>query len=466
MALFDKFPYTDYHTLNLDWILSVFGTEIEPAAQLVKDVPAMRDEVAADTAIVVAAKNAAESAKDVSVTSAETAKNYGERAEAAAKSVPLDYSEMTRIVDAVTSYNTQFLPLQPQHPEYYWSDSLGLVSNLGYSAYDKISLPAGTYYTQYLSNSFTFIKRASGSVTKLGDLGSTFTIDEPFEIYPSGNIVTAPLAMITDNPSFVPTKKVDGFYNLSPAPVFYVGPSRAITSLKDGVELATNHMGATVYVDAGVYDLVEEFGLEFLDGYNKPSMFGLVLKNNVHLVFSSNSKIVFNYTGSNSYVHEYFSPFNSGMYGFTVEGATVVSKNCRYAVHDERNASDDSYHNIYKRCHFSHDSSGTTWGAHQAVGGGLGKHGDILIEDCTATSAGTDEVISYHNADTADDCKSNIVVRDCYLDGYFRVSNMGSYTTKSTAYCSNCSMTKAAEYRRDGAKPDNMELLAWNNVIR
>lgn len=370
-------------------------------------------------------------------------------------------NKITTVSNIVHS-DTQFLPMKAENPGKYWNTARQLRDNSGYNAYDPISLKSGTYFATNIS-SFTFAK----TDTEIKQISNgTFTIDTDFVIYTSISANNENVAMIVDNPKFIPVTKVFGSYNITPPPTFYVGKNREITSVKQGVELAENHIGATVYVDSGVYNLVEEFGTDFLDSYKTPLMIGIFLRNNVHVIFSSSAIVQFNYTGTNDYVHTYFSPFNSGKMGFTLENANVESTNCRYAIHDERNASDDDYQNVYKNCTFNHDSSNTSWGAHQALGGGLGKHGTIVIENCIAKSVGADEVISYHNANTTDNTKSFIVVKDCYLDGYFRISNFGSGTTKTYALCSNCSMTKKPQYRYDSSKADNIVLLEWNNYIR
>src|SRR5699024_1754533 len=134
---------------------------------------------------------------------------------------------------------------------------------------------------------------------------------------------------------------------------------------------------------------------EYLDSYSGAKTIGICLKNRVHVIFANGSKVLFNYKGSNTKVHEYFSPFNSGEYGFTLENVWIESTNCRYSVHDERGFAADPYHNKYIRCTMIHDSSNCSWGAHQAIGGGLGQYGDVLIEDRYYKAVGNVDNISY-----------------------------------------------------------------------
>lgn len=259
----------------------------------------------------------------------------------------------------------------------------------------------------------------------------------------------------------------DGSKEIIAPRIFYCGKNRQFKKLKDCIEEATKFMDSIVYVDDGIYDLVSEFGIDYLDSYNGTENIGIELKNRIHIIFSSGSIIIFDYTGTNESVHKYFSPFNSGKYGYTIENAYVKSKNCRYSVHDERASADDSYHNIYKRCTFIHDSSKASgWHASQAIGGGLGKYGDILIEDCYCTSEGNNDTISYHSptiTEEGNNSKSKIVIKNTYTSGTLCFIPLGNSSQKTPIYVTGCS-TVSAPYLNGTA--DTMELIAWNNEIR
>ena len=164
-----------------------------------------------------------------------------------------------------------------------------------------------------------------------------------------------------------------------------------------------------------------------------------------------------------------FSVFNSGEYGFTLENAWIESKNCRYSVHDERASRPDYYCSKYLRCTFIHDSSKSVWGAHQAIGGGLGLHGDILIDGGYFKSIGGENTVSYHNAvSTTDESKSKVVIQNAWISGYTLCANFGTSTEKSQMFVNGCSL--GSEPRLEtvitSERADNMELITWNNVIR
>lgn len=259
----------------------------------------------------------------------------------------------------------------------------------------------------------------------------------------------------------------DGSKQIIAPRIFYCGKNRQFKKLKDCIEEATKYMDAVVYVDEGIYDLVSEFGEDFLGSYSGTDNIGIELKNRVHVIFSSGATVVFNYTGTNEATQKYFSPFNAGAYGYTLENAWVESVNCRYSVHDERANADDSYHNVYKRCVFIHDSSKASgWHASQAIGGGLGKYGDILIEDCYCKSVGNDDSISYHSPNVSEEgnnSKSKIVVKNTYTSGTLCFVPLGNSSRKTPIYVTGCN-TRIAPYLNGSA--ETMELIQWGNTIR
>lgn len=378
------------------------------------------------------------------------------------------------------SYYFQYIDKAKWENGYYWvvsGGNLQKIANASYNAYPPFRLKAGSYHVLNLSGSFSFAVYDDSTRATFSSLVSDNILTLPYDatVYVSNSNITYSMLstgeLIFENglPVFV-----SGKYHLSTKQIFYVGSTRPIKTLKEGIEKATEYFDSIVMVDAEDFDLVAEFGQNYLDSYSDTSkMIGLWLKNRVHVVFASGARVLFNYTGSNTVVQTNFSPFNAGDYGFTLENAWVVSKNCRYSVHDELNSSEIPYQNVYKHCTFIHDSSTTTWGAHQAIGGGLGLHGDILIEDCYASSVGAvaanQPIVSYHNATSQTaESKSNIVVRGCRFEGTFRCTNQGKSTTKSRATVTNCSLLSEpyAEITITEQRADNMELYKWNNEIR
>ena len=253
--------------------------------------------------------------------------------------------------------------------------------------------------------------------------------------------------------------------------IIYVGENEQYTKLKEAIEYATQFYDSKIYVKKGTYDLYEEFGEEFFTNYDSSSAKGLILKNRVHLIFSSNSKVVFNYTGDNQNVKNLFSPFNAGVNGFILENCKIESSGCRYAIHDERGGSADQYINKYINCNILHNNS--SGGYTRCLGGGLGKNGEINIENCVFDNpniANNVGLVSYHNDNsaTSTDSKSNVIIKDNYFKkGTVRISWCGVSTEVTNVLITNNYLKNdiihIAERTTDTI--ENTNVLAWNNTI-
>lgn len=359
------------------------------------------------------------------------------------------------------------------------------IANDEYTCIKLANMKAGTYYVNSLSVPFTYFKNLqTGEVSSAKQLGfeevgnaskelGTITVKFDFDVCLT-NTNWAKYKMWANGE--LPQEYKEGLYDINSntlkpkEKIYYCGSSREYKTLKGVIEEATKFMDSIVYVDAETFDLVEEFGEEYLDSYSGTWMIGIFLKNRVHVIFANGSKVLFNYKGSNTKVHECFSPFNSGEYGFTLENAWIESTNCRYSVHDERGVASDPYHNKYIRCTMIHDSSGCSWGAHQAIGGGLGQYGDVLIEDGYYKAVGNVDNISYHNTLFAEDskAKSKVVIRGVYIDGTTLCANYGTSKEISQMFVCGCSLRVEPKLERviTVERADNMEVIAWGNTIR
>ena len=245
------------------------------------------------------------------------------------------------------------------------------------------------------------------------------------------------------------------------------------TKLSDAINVATQYMDSTVYVGAGTWDLIEELGSEYIEsvGINKR---GLYLKNRVHLIFASNSKVTCNYAGTTASVRTWLSAFNAGEYGFTLENCRLEASNCRYAVHDERDSDADQYTNVYRNCSMYMDNSANTeTTAHQCIGGGLGVNGHIVIENCDFESVNTRAVpsvytpVSYHNSAGAG--LNRVDISGVYMvNGTVRLNWYGASTEKTPCYVHDCSFTHdvLSFAETSGATNENIVVKKWNNEIR
>ena len=252
--------------------------------------------------------------------------------------------------------------------------------------------------------------------------------------------------------------------------IFYVEKdgSGDFTKLSDAINEAVRYMDSTVYVGPGTWDLIDELGEDYLNSVSSTQR-GIYLKNRVHIVCSSNSKIMCNYVGDRADTIAWLSAFNAGPHGFTLENATIESSNCRYSVHDERGTDIDAYNNYYINCQMTHDNS--VGGYNQCIGGGLGLNGHVIIDGCTFKNpARTNyQIVYYHN--TAGSGKSFVEVKGSYFDGTntlgFQWYGTSPTTQKSTLFAHGNSLGSAIQHTAaSGATIQNTEIIEWNNEIR
>ena len=244
------------------------------------------------------------------------------------------------------------------------------------------------------------------------------------------------------------------------------------TSLTECLIEAVKYKNSIVYVLDGVYDLVaERIAISGATYFTSPTgNIGIVLKNNIHVIFSSAAKVVCDVSSYDSvepHVDEYFAPFNAGLpYGFTLENLTIESVHTRYCVHDELGGTTQRYTNKYLNCNMKH----TPRGYNQCIGGGLGQAGEIIIKDSVFYSTISIWDVSYHNNATGSVSKSRIVMSGCYLGTTFKAGYYGQSTDVTDCILSNNSFDRVPVLKSEDnvteGRPVNMQLIEWNNVIR
>ena len=222
-----------------------------------------------------------------------------------------------------------------------------------------------------------------------------------------------------------------------------------------------------MHVGPGTYDLISETGAAW---WETEGHYGLYLMNGVHVIFSPDSKVVFNYTGSEEWTLVHVSPFNSGEGGFTLENMTLDASRCRYPIHDERVVATDEYINRYIKCNIKMDNrNNPQWSANQCIGGGLGTNGTIVIDGCIFESQGAPNhsgIVSWHNC--VNDGKSRITVKNSlFVTGTFRFGYYGAATKQTEIIVTNCKMRDDPYMSQESPDYTNVNgvLYAWNNEI-
>lgn len=242
------------------------------------------------------------------------------------------------------------------------------------------------------------------------------------------------------------------------------------SSIVTAVNTVCAEKGATLYVGSGTWDICSELGSEYMEGVtSSPNTWGLVLKNGVRIVGSSNSLIIAKYAGTRQETMQYFSAFNAGEGGFTIENLNIETDNIRYSVHDDRGAGGgEGYINRYVNCTMKHTNGMYT----DCIGGGLGTNGLIEIINCYFEGDDTaTRLVYYHgnNYSGQTDAQCKIICKGNYFAGFgtFGLTKYGDSPKVSTAYVSDNSVGSPLFVNSGSYAPnDNMRMIAWNNELR
>lgn len=246
------------------------------------------------------------------------------------------------------------------------------------------------------------------------------------------------------------------------------------TSLSKAIYDNSEKHNVTIIVNPGTYDMIDELEEILGEGYLETissRWFGyLYLSNNIKIICADNAKITCNYTGTNHFINDYFSPFNAGTGDFTLENMNIVCHNVRYCIHDEKSTDTEVYTHKYIRCKMYKNSNNSA-DQEQCIGGGLGTNGQIIIQDCYFDGDMTTPqmLVSYHNS-ISPNAQSTVIVNGCYFDkqGKLRLSYHGTTLLKTLCMVSNNSFGSAIELTQETPEynTQNIRLVEWNNIIR
>lgn len=254
-------------------------------------------------------------------------------------------------------------------------------------------------------------------------------------------------------------------------PVFYCGASREIKKLKDAIYIATRYLDSTLYVDAGTYDLIDEFGASYFANLTSGNTSaGLILSKRIHVVFSPNSIVTSHYTGDNQYAMSLYSPFNATTGGFILENMTLDASRARYAIHDEQNGKPEQCTSKLINCKITFDNSDNPhWNTECAIGGGLGANHEVDISGCLFSGT-----VYYHlsNAESSDHCCGLRIHNNYFIKHTVTLQMTRSDASRKTdvvidgnsfPYSSNATDQGIEIYDVTSTMVD---IYAWNNIMR
>jgi hypothetical protein len=276
--------------------------------------------------------------------------------------------------------------------------------------------------------------------------------------------------------------------NTIPITRITIGLGGDYSTLRAGIAEAIKHRGCIVDVLPGTYDLEVELADVLPNVYNEV-LSGIKLDNDVHVRFHDGSKVIANFTSGN-YTQEqldkiaiYFQPLYANSGSFILENLNIEATNTRYCVHDE-NAGNGNYFRKYLNCKMVyHNTLQNSNARFHAIGGGLGRHGTIVIDGGSykvTTNYGNPQVndstgensqmcILYHNGNNAG-CESSIVIKNVYFEdrGYAKIGWWGPSTIKSRVFVDGNSFGLPLLHigTRYDAQADNFDVTEWNNEQR
>lgn len=208
----------------------------------------------------------------------------------------------------------------------------------------------------------------------------------------------------------------------------------------EGMNIALSRRNCDVIIKPGVYDLSEEIPSLYNQNHD-----GIKLGGNNKYLFEAGSKVIFNYTGSDTNIISTFSPFvaenispNNGNMDYEIDGLYLECTNLRYCIHDEDGGANAAeYKHIYKNCVLK----GHNLSLNACIGGGLGYKAYVEIEGCYFISDGESESdyprdVFYHGqflATLAPDARYRLFIKNNYFNDGFTL-NAPNYENEKN-YC-------------------------------
>lgn len=328
---------------------------------------------------------------------------YGTAGEAVRKQI----GNITEDLDNIAFIGFQYLnSADGERNKYYYSyGNKKSTSDSHYVVFPIISLPAGKYYIQNLSDVFTFfddgtsIKKFSGynaesktldldisrkiSITGFGDVQTPMTIsnvkasDNKYGVI-SVKIIgdnTSERIQTAENNIKSLDKKVESIINSEKRHIITVGNEKDFVSIKEAVASITDSSKNNIYdiyIDDGVY---EEYAITLPDYVNLIGASGnrekCVIKGELPDSASANEITVnstLNLKDSN-----------------VLENLTITAKNLRYPIHSESGGTHTNWVQILNNCyveHFGNTSPNNTWTSYHAWGEGSSSGAYAEFNNC------------------------------------------------------------------------------------
>lgn len=216
-----------------------------------------------------------------------------------------------------------------------------------------------------------------------------------------------------------------------------------------------------VYWEPGTYtfsdifiDMADEYGIGLAGGAWARE---LPIGGNCRYFFN-NSIIIGNFPSSLTDA-KVFGTMWSNIGNYELHDVTIISNDMVYCVHDEGNEADGTYIHGYYNCKMV---SNKTSKAVRCIGGGTGKHGVAIIDNCVFEGVDNVTDVAYHgitNSAVTDICDFVVNIKNSYFKYGAQVNTLSTNQTGRLVYCGNSAIIAPNVF-------DGWTSNEWNNELR
>lgn len=437
----NDFPYTNFHDLNLDWIIKEFkslGGRVDEIERILADDTPIQELVDLFYAIAfgtdvhgdplpdtsefyhnnceyfkgVAEQKALQAGTSAtqaaaSVTQCQTIQGA---CQAILDSIPEDYTQLTQEVNDLKSAitNTDLSFLVTIEGKYMNTSGEQNSSLLAHTDYIKIPesatkiLATTKSYNAAGTNSYKIAPTivyydANKTAISAGSTGNTFVVTETQEFpIPDGAVYC-----IVNQPRYQTVNKRFIQFLTSPI-VAHVGSDYPRTALSDSnlTRFLSKQYGIgmvskpkTIYIHGGTYDIYSEYntlGLLSGDPPSNPSTgywdYNVMIPNNTHIIGLGNVNLVWEPTTSQISIgwSQTISPVNASG-SLILENVNITCKNGRYCIHDDTLGKKEYFgsQKVYKNVRCYKKQNDTGYGFSSTIGLGFDARCNYIFENCS-----------------------------------------------------------------------------------
>lgn len=225
-----------------------------------------------------------------------------------------------------------------------------------------------------------------------------------------------------------------------------------------------------IYVKPGTYDIVSEY-IDIWGAAAVASMqdsdsaifngfqYGVMISERT-VEFAPGAELVCDWTGHTVDGTHRFCPIRVG-YNATIIGLNLDSTYTFYCIHDDYGDGSNPYTNTYRDCRVTGHNIVNA----NCIGGGCKKYSRHVIENCYFDNGGlpSSTSVRYHNTNAVG-AVPELFISNSYFNGWLTPRYYGSQTSKMKAYINNCKAQKIDVLAESASfTTNNVDMFKWNN---